>query len=212
MSASYDILKLAPFNPILLRVVTAGGRRLRHAFTRWGYLGLLIFVLLIALVTSSSQPKSLSDLAKASSQVFSAISYVQLGMICLLAPVFCAAAITQERDSRTYNILLATPLTNAQIVLGRLFSRLYYVVALLLSGAPVFAITLLYGGVTGSSIALSFAIALSTALFTGSLAIAIAVFRLGSGKTVFWFYVFNAIYLVAMFLVDQFWLSLDIST
>ncbi len=210
MSATYDILKLAPFNPILLRVVTAGGRRLRHAFTRWGYLGLLILVLLVALVTSTSNASlTLSDLAKASSKVFSVISYVQLGMICLLAPVFCAAAITQERDAQTYNILLATPLTNAQIVLGSLFSRLYYVVVLLLSGVPVFAITLLYGGVTASSIALSFAIALSTALFTGSLAIAIAVFRLGSGKTVFWFYVFNAIYLVAIYLADQSWLSVD---
>src|SRR5450631_464915 len=142
MSAGYDILKLAPLNPILLRVVTAGGRRLRHAFTRWGYLGLLIVVLLVALAAGGSEQASLSDLAKASSQVFSAISYVQLGMICLLAPIFCAAAITQERDSQTYNILLATPLTNAQIVIGSLFSRLYYVVALLLSGAPVFAITL----------------------------------------------------------------------
>ncbi len=209
MSAARNILRLAPLNPILLRVVTAGGRRLRHAFTRWGYLGLLIMVLLIALVASNSDTKSLSDLAKASSQVFSAISYVQLGMICLLAPVFCAAAITQERDSRTYNILLATPLTNAQIVLGSLFSRLYYVIALLLSGAPVFAITLLYGGVTASNIILSFAIALSTAFFTGSLAIAIAVFRLGSGKTVFWFYVFNAIYLFVVYFLDQSWLSLD---
>lgn len=207
MSSASNILKLAPFNPILLRVVTAGGRRLRHALTRWGYLGLLILVLLVAQVTSSTAGMSLSDLAKASSKVFSTISYVQLGMICLLAPVFCAAAITQERDSRTYNILLATPLTNAQIVLGSLFSRLYYVIALLLSGAPVFAITLLYGGVTAQSIALSFAIALSTALFTGSLAIAIAVFRLGSGKTVFWFYVFNAIYLVAVMFIDQAWLS-----
>jgi ABC-type transport system involved in multi-copper enzyme maturation permease subunit len=217
MAAAYNILKLAPLNPILLRVVTAGGRRLRHAFVRWGYLGLLVLVLLVSLVSSPSGSApgaagggtALSDFAKSSSRVFSAISYVQLGMICLLAPVFCAAAITQERDSRTYNILLATPLTNAQIVLGSLFSRLYYVVALLLSGAPVFAITLLYGGVTASSIALSFAIALSTALFTGALAIAIAVFRLGSGKTVFWFYVFNAIYLVAILLIDQFFLSVS---
>ncbi len=146
--------------------------------------------------------RSLSDLAKASAQVFAYISYVQLGMICLLAPVFCAAAITQERDAQTYNILLATPLTNLQIVLGSLFSRLYYIVALLLSGVPVFAITLFYGGVTAGAISTSFAIAMSTAFFTGSLAIAIAVFRLGSGKTVFWFYVFNAIYLVGIFLID----------
>jgi ABC-type transport system involved in multi-copper enzyme maturation permease subunit len=208
MSASYNILKLGPFNPIMLRVVTAGGKRLRHAFTRWGYLALLMVVLLITLVVSTGGGNmALSELAKGASNVFSWISYVQLGMICLLAPVFCASAITQERDSQTYNILLATPLTNAQIVLGSLLSRLYYVVALLLSGVPVFLITLLYGGVTGSSIVLSFAIALSTALFTGSLAIAIAVFRLGSGRTVFWFYVFNAIYLVALLLVDWFWLS-----
>jgi ABC-type transport system involved in multi-copper enzyme maturation permease subunit len=174
----------------------------------------LILVLMVALVTSNagSDTRSLSDLAKAASQVFSWISFAQLGMICLLAPVFCAAAITQERDSQTYNILLATPLSNAQIVLGSLFSRLYYVVVLLLSGAPVFAITLLYGGVTASSIVLSFAIALSTALFTGSLAITIAVFRLGSGKTVFWFYVFNAIYLVALYLIDHFWLGVDAAT
>ena len=201
---SLEILKLGPGNPILLRVVTAGGRRLRHAFTRWGYLGILIVALMFMLLLTrmSVGTASLSDLAKASAQIFTVISYIQLGMICLLAPVFCAAAITQERDSQTYNILLVTPLTNTQIVLGSLFSRLYYVVALLLSGAPVFTITLLYGGVTPGSIILSFAIALTTAFFTGSLAIAIAVFRLGSGKTVFWFYVFNAIYLVGVYLLD----------
>ena len=115
---------------------------------------------------------------------------------------FTASAITQERDSRTYNILLATPLTNAQILLGSLVSRLFFVISLLLSGVPVFAITLFYGGVTGTNIALSFAIALSTALFTGSLAITIAVFRLGTGKTVFWFYVMNAVYLVGLWMLD----------
>ena len=67
MTAANNLLKLAPFNPILLRVVTAGGRRLRHTFARWGYLGLLILVLLVALVTSSSaNSQSLSELAKAS--------------------------------------------------------------------------------------------------------------------------------------------------
>jgi ABC-type transport system involved in multi-copper enzyme maturation permease subunit len=196
------LIKLAPGNPILLRVVTAGGRRLRHAFIRWGYLALLIGVLLITIVSSSVDKSSLSDLAKASTQVFKWISFVQLGMICLLAPIFTASAITQERDSQTYNILLATPLSNAQIVFGSLMSRLFFVIALLLSGVPVFAITLFYGGVTAPNIMLSFAIALTTGLFTGSLAITIAVFRLGTGKTVFWFYLFNAIFLVGGWMLD----------
>ncbi len=203
-SFSHDLLKLGPANPILLRVVTAGGRRWRHAFTRWIYLGLLIGVLLVALLNSSTgREQSLSELAKVSTQVFKYISFAQLAMICLLAPVFTAGAITQERDSQTYNILLSTPLTNSEILYGSLFSRLYYVVALLLSGLPVFAITLFYGGVTGVSITLSAAIALTTGLFSGSLAMAIAVFRLGTGKTVFWFYVINVVYLVGLIFVDR---------
>lgn len=203
-SIAKNFLKLGPANPILLRVVTAGGRRWRHAFTRWIYLGLLIGVLLVALLGSSpTNQQSLSELAKISTQVFKYISFAQLAMICLLAPVFTAGAITQERDSQTYNILLATPLTNSQILIGSLFSRLYYVVALLLSGLPVFAITLFYGGVTGVNIALSAAIAMTTGLFCGAVAMAIAVFRLGTGKTVFWFYVFNIVYLVGLYMVDR---------
>ncbi|MEI8196352.1 MAG: ABC transporter permease subunit [Phycisphaerae bacterium] len=194
--------RLGPANPLLLRVVTAGGRRWRHAIIRWVYLGLLIGVLLIALLVASLQAGSLSELAKASTQVFAAISYVQLAMICLLAPVFTAGAITQERDSRTYSILLSTPLTNGQVVLGSLLSRLYYVVALLLSGVPVFAITLFYGGVTAQGILLSFSIALCTALFMGALAITIAVLRVGTTRTVLWFYVFIALYLVGLWVLD----------
>ncbi len=62
------------------------------------------------------------------------------------ARFFTAGAITQEKDSQTYDILLATPLTNGQIVLGSMLSRLFFVVALLLSGIPVFSITQVFGG------------------------------------------------------------------
>lgn len=196
--------RLGPANPLLLRVVTAGGRRWRHALVRWIYLGLLICVLLLALLTASVGAASLSELAKAATRVFSYISFVQLSMICLLAPVFTAGAITQERDSRTYSILLSTPLSNGQIVLGTLLSRLYYIVVLLLSGVPVFAITLFYGGVTAQGIFLSFAIAMATAIFMGALAITIAVLRVGTARMVFWFYVFNAIYLVGVGMLDYY--------
>ena len=203
-SVPYAMLRLVPLNPIFVRVVTAGGRRVMHLITRCAYLLLLIGFLLVALLMAGGGGhSSLSELAKASTRVFATISYVQLAMICLLAPIFTAGAITQERDSRTYAILLATPLSNTQIVLGSLLSRLYYVAALLLSGVPVFAITLFYGGVTLRNIALSFAIAMTTGLLMGSTAIAIAVFRLGTGKTVFWFYVFNALFLVGLYLVDD---------
>src|SRR5438876_9915775 len=94
--------RLVPANPILLRVVEAGGKRRRDLFVRCGYLGLLILVVIFALVTTGATlgAASLGELAKVSSKIFQQMSYLQLGLVALLAPVFTAGAITQEKDSQ----------------------------------------------------------------------------------------------------------------
>src|SRR5436190_8178182 len=194
--------RLIPANPILLRVVEAGGKRRRDLFVRCGYLGLLIMLVIIALM-SSSGGSSLADLAKTSGTIFQRMSYLQLGLVALLAPIFTAGAITQEKDSQTYDILLSTPLTNGQIVLGSLLSRLFFVLALLISGIPIFSITQLFGGVAISSIVLSFAIAAATTFVMGALAMAIATFKVGTRRTIFSFYLFVVIYLVGGMLLDR---------
>jgi len=198
--------RLVPANPILLRVVESGGRRRRDLFIRCAYLGLLVFVVLMSLISSNTsvgQGTSLNDLAKMSAQIFQRMSYLQLGLVALLAPIFTAGAITQEKDSQTYDILLSTPLTNGQIVLGSLLSRLFFVIALLISGIPIFSITQIFGGVSIASIVKSFGIAAATAFVTGALAMAIAVFKVGTRRTIFSFYLFVVIYLVGVFLLDR---------
>src|SRR5688572_4881491 len=190
--------RLLPANPILLRVVETGGKKKRDLFIRCGYLALLIVVVLFALIASGNAATGamgLSELTTTSKQTFRWMSYLQLALVTLLAPIFTAGAITQEKDSQTYDILLATPLTNGQIVLGSLLSRLFFVVALLISGIPIFAITQIFGGVAISSITLSFLIACATAFVTGALAMAIAVFKVGTRRTIFSFYLFIMLYL-----------------
>src|SRR6186997_491074 len=197
--------RLVPANPILLRVVETGGRRPRDLFIRCAYLGLLILVVVISLMSRSSDigGGSLSSLAKTSANLFQVMSYLQLGLVALLAPVFTAGAITQEKDSQTYDILLSTPLTNGQIVLGSLLSRLFFVIALLISGIPIFSITQIFGGVAISSIVMSFLIAAATAFVTGAMAMAIATFKVGTRRTIFSFYFFIVAYLVGGFLLDR---------
>src|SRR4051812_11866871 len=196
--------RLLPANPILLRVVETGGKRKRDFFICCGYLGLLVLLGVFSLVPSSTgmNGASLADLTKTSSKIFEQMSYLQLGLVALLAPIFTAGAITQEKDSQTYDILLATPLTNGQIVLGSLMSRLFFVIALLISGIPIFSVTQIFGGVAIRSIVLSFAIAAATAFVTGALAMAIATFKVGTRRTIFSFYMFIVIYLVGMFLLS----------
>jgi ABC-type transport system involved in multi-copper enzyme maturation permease subunit len=197
--------RLLPANPILLRVVESGGKRKRDMFIRCGYLGLLIVLVIFLLVTSANSiaGMSLADLARQSGQIFRGMSYLQLGLVALLAPIFTAGAITQEKDSQTYDILLTTPLTNGQIVLGSLMSRLFFVIALLVSGIPIFSVTQIFGGVAVHNIAMSFAVAAATAFVTGALAMAIATFKVGTRRTIFSFYMFVVIYLVGLWLLDQ---------
>ncbi len=193
--------RLVPANPILVRVVHSGGRRSRHLLIRAGYLLAMTIAVVVGVVIthSGSEGASLADLAKRATQVFQTVSFIQLLLVCILAPIFTAAAITQEKDSQTFNILLSTPLTNGQIVLGSLLSRLFFVCVLLLASVPLFCIMMVYGGVTGDKIALSGALAAGTALLTGSLAITISVIRIGTGRTIFSFYLAIAIYMIVIY-------------
>ena len=195
---------LLPANPILVRVVSGASRRPRHLWIRVAYLGALLVVVLFSLITLGSTPSgSLTDLAKGASQTFKYASITQLALMCFLAPVFTAGAITQERDAQTFNILLSTPLTSAQIVFGSLMSRLYFVIMLLLAGLPVFLITTAYGGVTTSQILESFALSGSTAMLTGALAIFVAMMRVGTRGTIFSFYLLIGLYLLSVYLLGN---------
>jgi ABC-type transport system involved in multi-copper enzyme maturation permease subunit len=206
MSVVVDLTKwlwrLLPANPILVRVVSAGGKRSRHMWARVVYLIVLFVVMLVVggnLVGRTQA--SLADLAKQSTLTFLWVSLVQLFLMSFIAPIFTAGAITQEKDANTFHILLTTPLSNAQIVLGSLFSRIYFVWVLLLAGLPIFCITMLFGGVTTREVFESFGLAACTGLVTGSLAIMISVARVGTRRTIFSFFLGVAVYLLAIWAI-----------
>src|SRR5687768_1454899 len=197
--------RLLPANPILLRVVETGGKRKRDLIIRCAYLGLLVFFVIVLLMSSGGGGggSSLDELAQTSGMIFQRMSYLQLALVALLAPIFTAGAITQEKDSQTYDILLSTPLNNGQIVLGSLCSRLFFIIALLISGIPIFSITKIFGGVAIGDIVTSFFIAAATACVCGALATAIATFKVGTRRTIFSFYMLVVIYLVGVYLLDN---------
>lgn len=193
-----------PANPILVRVVHGASRRTRHLWLRVIYLTALLAVVLVSLFFFvSGKNASLTELAKGASQTFAWASITQLALMSFLAPIFTASAITQERDAQTFNILLSTPLTNAQIVFGSLMSRLYFVIILLIAGLPIFFMTMVYGGVTAPQIIESFALSGSTAILTGALAIFIAMAAVGTQRTIFSFYLFIGLYLLSVYLLGQ---------
>jgi len=127
----------------------------------------------------------------------------QVVLVCLIAPIFMAGAIASEQSVKTYAILLTTPLSNLQIVLGSLIGRLFFILALLFSGLPLFAVMLIFGGVPVSSIFVAFTVAALTALFVGAVAVLLSVMRAGGRKAVFVFVISIAAYLVVVGALDM---------
>lgn len=199
------LLRLGPLNPISVRLVQNGSRRTRHLYIRSVYLAVLILVLLWMLLIKAQSGVSYRTLAEAGATTFTWIAYLQIGLICILAPVFMAGAIAQEANPRTWEVLLTTPLGALQIVLGNLLGRLFFILALLAAGLPLFALTQYFGGVPGRSILMSYLIAGCAALLVGSIAIALSVSRLAGRRAVFAFYISVVSYLAATAALD-FWL------
>jgi len=196
------LLQLILTNPICVRLVQGGSRRLRHLYIRAGYLGVLIVVLLGLLLDQPSGSQSYRDLAASGARAFEYVAYLQIGLICVLSPVFMAGAIAQESNPRTWEVMLTTPLSALQMVLGHLFGRLFFVLALLFASLPLFAITQYFGGVPGRSVMLSYVVSACAALLVGAIAVALAVNRLGGKRTVFVFYVAVVTYLAVTITAD----------
>lgn len=196
--------RLGPGNPIADRTVSTSSKRTRHFYIRLGYVGVLLLIMGFNFMQVAGRQAGLADLAKLNSQTFAWVSFAQLLMMCMLAPIFAAGAVSQQRDADTFNVLLTTPLTNGQIVLGTLLGRLFFVLALLVSGLPVFLLTMLYGGVTNLEIVLSFSLAAAAGLMMASVAICVGMFGVGTRQGVFSFYILIGFYLVAGLALAQF--------
>lgn len=196
---------LGPGNPVAVRIVRTGSRRSGHFWARTGYLGALILLLWFGLLGAGgiAGEQSFSDLAKAGTYLFTVAIHGQVLAICLLAPLFMAGAISREHAGETFDILLTSPLSNLQVVLGSLFGRLFFVLALLAAGLPLFAVLLVFGGVEVASIFAGFAVAAVLAVSLGAIAVTLAVLRIGGRKAVFVFVIAVGAYLVGIYGADQ---------
>src|SRR5213078_5170280 len=66
----------------------------------------------------------------------------------LMAPSFAAGTITGEKERKTYEMLLASPLRPGAIVMGKLLASLAHLAILIFSSLPIVMLCLPLGGVS----------------------------------------------------------------
>jgi ABC-type transport system involved in multi-copper enzyme maturation permease subunit len=121
---------------------------------------------------------------------------ILLGLVGLAAPAATAGAICQDKARGSLALLLATDLSNAEIVLGKLAARLVPVLGMILCVAPVLAITTLFGGVDPLGLIGILLVLLSCAIFGCSLALALSVWGKKTHEVLMATYVFGILYLL----------------
>jgi ABC-type transport system involved in multi-copper enzyme maturation permease subunit len=145
------------YNPILIKEMRTRMRGKRAFLVLTVYVLLLSLILgLIFLVLSKNAPTSV--VSQAGRILTPVLIYVQMGLICLIAPTFSASAISSEREQQTFDLLIASLARPSTIVFGKVGAALSYLMLTLFGSLPLIALTYSLGGVDLGDIAKAYLI------------------------------------------------------
>jgi ABC-type transport system involved in multi-copper enzyme maturation permease subunit len=100
--------------------------------------------------------------------IFVSILMLETLLVAFLAPMATAGAISLEREKQTLEMLAATPITSASIVVGKLLSALIYVWLLIAASIPLTAVVFVFGGVAPDDLLHGYLVLIVTALGLGA--------------------------------------------
>jgi len=136
-------------NPVMQRELLVNLRMVR------AFVLLLLYQALLAAVVYFAWPQETRlDLTTGSSSSQQTRRLVDLFFIgqyvlaSMMAPSFAAGSITGEKERKTYEMLLASPLRPAAIVLGKLVASLTHLSVLIFASLPIVMLCLPLGGVS----------------------------------------------------------------
>ncbi len=165
--------------PIFARECMTLPRRSRHYVMRTVCFGVL-WVLSLTVWQAAvgwDVTTTQGDLARFGLLQFQVLIFVQLTLILFLAALAAASSITQEKDRRTFVLLLLTDLRNHEIVVGKVLGSLLPLFLVLVGTVPIYCLNMLLGGVDGEQILQAILVLGGTALAAGSLGGLIALWR-----------------------------------
>jgi ABC-type transport system involved in multi-copper enzyme maturation permease subunit len=132
-------------NPVLARELLVNLRSPKSFLFQFAYVSLLAVVVYFAWPSGKAGLTQVSS--GAAQSLFDLFFYGQFFLVALVAPTFAAGSISGEKERKTYEMLLASPLEPFTILIGKLLSSLTYLVLLILSSLPLMILCFLLGGI-----------------------------------------------------------------
>ncbi|MFN0021579.1 MAG: ABC transporter permease [Pirellulaceae bacterium] len=144
-------------NPVMQRELVVNLRMAR------GFILLFVYQALLGVVVYFAWPQDTrldlsanSDSTKQTRDLVDMFFIGQFVVASMMAPSFAAGSITGEKERKTYEMLLASPLRPPAIVLGKLVASLAHLAILVFSSLPIVMLCLPLGGVHPSELAAAY--------------------------------------------------------
>jgi ABC-type Na+ efflux pump permease subunit len=165
--------------PIFARELVTVPRRRGHHAARAAVAGLLgiLGITTWQATIGFSRTATLGETAAFGLLLFQIVAFVQLLLTLFFAALSAASAVSQEKDRRTFVLLLLTDMRDYEIVLGKLLGALLPITIQLLVTAPVLALLLLLGGIDPEQVVQAVLVLAAAAAASGSLGGLVALWR-----------------------------------
>lgn len=155
-------------------------RRRRYYGLRVAFVALFVLFLISTwyqvLYLSTSVVDIVARMSQASKSITAFVIWFEFIACQLVAGVMLSTSISDEISSRTLGVLMTTPITSLQIVVGKLFSRLLQVCLLLAVTLPILAAIRVFGGIPWAYLLSSLTLILCRCLLVGSVSLVFSIY------------------------------------
>ncbi len=190
-------------NPVLNRELLVNLRTMR------AFVLLFLYIAVLAVVVYFAWPNTdrlrISESPETTRNLVDLFFLGQYVLASLMAPSFAAGAITGEKERKTYEMLLASPLTPSAIVWGKLVAALTHLAILIFCSLPVVMLCLPLGGVSLYEVLAAYLVLFCSVVTFGMISVASGSFfsRISSSLVVSYLLI-----LILAICVVTFWWSL----
>src|SRR5262249_54093222 len=148
--------------------------------------GIVLFVALLLMAQEFFQKPEVDarELARFANGYFAMLAMIQFTVVIAMTPAYTAGSITEEKERKTLEYLLATDLSSREIVLGKFLSRLGNLTLLLITGFPIVALLQILGGIDPDLLLITVAATLLLMMSLASASVLCSVYSRRTRKAV----------------------------
>lgn len=176
-----NVFKSFRQNPVIAKELRSRMRGLRGYILLVCYLLVLSGFILGAYLLFRSSASNLNNIQERQSLgkvIFGMTFWLQLLTVAFIAPALTSGAIAGERERQTIDLLRVTLLSPIDLLNGKLFSALAFLLLLLIAGVPLQGLAFIFGGISaGELVASALLLVLTAILFSTVGLCASAIFK-----------------------------------